>query len=103
MDFDPSQLNIGLIIQGLIVAIIIGMFYTVWATTRAYGGIIGKSLRFLAFGILFISIAVIEKMLVNFNVLESTSTLSMVQDIMNLVGLGLLSWGFSKLAAASRV
>ncbi len=103
MDFDLHELNVGLIIQGLIVAIIIGMFYTVWATTRAYGGIIGKSLRFLAFGILFISIAVIEKMLLNFNVIEATANLSMVQDLMNLVGLGLLSWGFSKLAAASKV
>jgi hypothetical protein len=102
MNFDPTQLNINLIVQGLIASIIIGMFYIVWVTTRAYGGMIGKSTRFLAFGILFISVSVIEKMLINFNVIKMTTELSLLQDVLNLIGLALLAWGFSKLSAATR-
>lgn len=96
-----SELN--LIIQGLLVAIIIGMFYTLLVTTRAYGGLIGKSLRLLGFGILFISISLIEKMLINFGVIDMSTNMSLAQDVLNLIGLVLLAWGFSKLAAASRV
>ena len=79
------------------------MFYTVWATTRAYGGMIGNSIRLLAFGILFITIAVIEKILINFQIIEDLANASMIQDVLNLIGLALLFWGFKKLASASRV
>ncbi|HYE22025.1 MAG TPA: hypothetical protein VD998_00365 [Verrucomicrobiae bacterium] len=95
-----AELNI--IIQGLITVIIIGMFYTVWASTRAYGGIIGQSLRLLGFGILFMSVAVIEKMLINFSVITDSANISLTQDVFNLVGLALSAWGFSRLASASR-
>ncbi len=101
MFFTGSEINN--IVQGLLGAIIIGMFYTLWVTTRAYGGIIGKSLRLLGFGILFISIAVLEKMFLNFEIIPESTNISLIQDVLNLIGLALLSWGFSKLAAASRV
>jgi hypothetical protein len=100
---NPFGANINLVVQGLIAAILIGMFYTLWTTTHAYGGIIGKSLRLLGFGILFITVSVIEKMLVNFNVIELTDNMSLAQDVFNLLGLCLLAWGFSKLASAGRV
>ncbi|MGE5297591.1 MAG: hypothetical protein ACM3KM_00310 [Acidobacteriaceae bacterium] len=95
--------NFLLLVQGLIVAMMVGMFYVIWTTTQAFGGIIGKSLRFLGYGILFISVAVIEKMLINFDIIQESSMVSLVQDIFNLIGLGLLSWGFRMLARASRV
>ena len=94
--------EINLLIQGFIAIIIIGMIYSLWVTTRAYGGLIGRALRFIGFGIMFISIAVLEKMLVNFGVIQSSSNLSLAQDSFTLIGLVLVSFGFSKLAAASR-
>jgi hypothetical protein len=97
------NVDINIIVQGLIAVIIIGMFYTLWTTTRAYGGMIGNSIRLLGFGILFITVAVIEKMLLNFNVIELSANLELAQDVLNLVGLSLLAWGFSKLASAARV
>jgi hypothetical protein len=51
---------------------------------------------------MFISVAVMEKMLVNFGVVQSSSNISLAQDIFTLIGLILVSVGFSKLAAASR-
>jgi hypothetical protein len=95
--------DINLIIQGLIAVIIIGMFHTLWTTTHAYGGMIGKSIRLLGLGILFITVAVIEKMLLNFGVIEPTSNWAVIEDVLNLVGLSLLAWGFSRLASAARV
>jgi hypothetical protein len=103
MGLDTAQLNVNLIIQGMMVAIMIGMFYVVWKTTHAYGGIIGHSIRLLGFGILFISAGVLEKMFVNFAVLDDTATVSLIQDVVNLIGLALLAWGFKKLAAATKV
>jgi hypothetical protein len=98
-----SDINITFVVHSLIVAILIGMFYVIWITTKAYGGVIGRSLRLFGFGILFISIAVIEKMLINFTVLPNTAEISLVQDVFTLTGLIILAFGFTKLAAASRV
>ena len=91
------------IIQGLLVAIIIGVFYNFWATTRAYGGIVGRAVKFLGVGMLFITISVLEKILVNFGVISQTPNLALVQDVLNLIGLFLLARGFSILASAAKV
>ena len=100
MQFFDMQMNF--VVQGLMVAIVIGMFYNLWASTRAYGGLIGKAIRLLGVGILFISIAVIERVIGNFNIVDSLF-LSVAQDVLNLLGLFFLAFGFSKLAAASKV
>lgn len=91
-----------MVIQGLLGAVIIGMIYSVWATTRAYGGLIGKAVRLLGFGIVFIIIEVIEKMLINFGAIEMNSYLAMMQDILIILGLFFLTLGFSKLAVAAK-
>ncbi len=95
-------MSFSLIIQGLIAAILIGVFYNVWASTKAYGGLIGKAIRFLGIGMLFITIAVIEKILINFSVLVATPNLSLAQDILTLIGLFFLAAGFSKLASIAK-
>lgn len=91
-----------IVIQGLMTAIIIGVFYNFWVTSRAYGGIIGKAVRLLGIGLLFITIAVLEKMMVNFSVILQTPNLALIQDVLNLVGLFFLACGFSVLASASK-
>ena len=91
-----------LIIQGCIAVIIIGVFYNLWSSTKVYGGIIGKAIRLLGFGMLFITIGVIERVLINFHVIISTPDLALAQDILNLIGLVLLGLGFSKLASATK-
>lgn len=93
---------LNLVIQGLIAAILIGVFYNVWASTKAYGGLIGKAIRFLGIGMLFITIAVIEKILINFSVVDATPNLNLVQDVLTLIGLFFLASGFSKLASIAK-
>ena len=92
-----------LIIQGCIVAIIIGIFYTLWTSTKAYGGVIGQAVRFLGIGMLFITIAVLERILVNLNVVVTTPDLALAQDVLNLIGLVFLGFGFSRLSSAAKV
>ncbi len=94
--------SFSLLIQGLIAVIVIGIFHNLWVTTRLYGGLIGAAVRFLGIGILLITIAVLEKVFVNFSIIEATGNLILAQDIFNLLGLFFLARGFSKLAAAAK-
>lgn len=96
-----SQAN--LIIQFFIAIILIGAFYNLWISTRVYGGIIGAAVRLLGLGMLFITISVIEHVLINFKIIETSVNLSLAQDILTIIGLALLSFGFSKLASATKV
>lgn len=89
-------------IQGIIVAIIIGVFYNFWISSKAYGGIIGTAVRFLGVGMIFITIAVLEKIFVNFGIIAQTPNMALIQDLLNLVGLFFLARGFSKLGSAAK-
>lgn len=95
-------MSFNLIIQGTIAAILIGMFYNVWVSTKAYGGLIGTAVRFLGLGLLFITISVIEKIFLNFAIITPSIELSFAQDTLTLLGLFFLAVGFSRLASASK-
>lgn len=94
--------EINFFIQGLIVAIVIGVFYNLWASTKIYGGLIGKAIRLLGLGMLFIAIAVLERILMNFRIIEGTVNLALGQDILTLIGLFFLGLGFSKLGSVNK-
>ena len=96
------SLDINLIIQALIAIIIIGVFYNLFAITKVYGGLIGKAIRLLGIGLLFITIGVIERSSINFAIIEPSTNLALLQDIFNLVGLIFLGLGFSKLASVNK-
>ena len=94
---------ISFLVQGLVAVIIIGAFYSLYSTTKSYGGLIGKAIRFLGVGMIFVVIAVIEKILLNFGVLQVSANLNFLQDGLNLLGILFLGLGFSRLAAAAKV
>jgi hypothetical protein len=91
-----------LIIHGCIAVIIIGVFYNLMITSKAYGGIVGKAIRLIGIATLFISINALEKVLVNFSIIEPTFASSIFQDVMILFGLIFLGLGFSKLASGAK-
>ncbi|HEV8601504.1 MAG TPA: hypothetical protein VGQ87_02805 [Patescibacteria group bacterium] len=93
---------INILLQGFIAVILIGVFYNVWLTSKSYGGLIGHAIRYLGFGLLFVTLGVIEKILVTFQVIEFTINLSMLQDALTLIGLIFLALGFSKLASIAK-
>ena len=88
--------------QALIIIIALGVYYNLWSSTKAYGGLIGKAVRFLGVGMLFIVVAVMERILTNYGVIENSVNLGLAQDILNVLGLVFLGLGFSKLAAATK-
>ena len=91
------------IIQGLILAIVIGVYYNLYASTKVYGGLIGGAIRRLGVGMLFITVVVLERVFINFGVIEVTVSFVLVQDILTLIGLVFLGLGFSKLASANKL
>lgn len=92
----------GIITQGLIAVIIIGMFYNLWSGTRLYGGLIGRAIRLLGLGTVLITLAIIEHLLVTFLVIENTAVIALAQEIMNLFGLVFLGLGFAQLVSATK-
>ena len=94
--------EINWVLQALVVVIIIGVFYNLYATTKVYGGLIGAAIRYLGIGMLLVTVAVIEKVLFNFGIVRATANLSLYQDLLVLIGLFFLGVGFSKLASAAK-
>ncbi len=86
------------IIQALILVILIGMMYSLWMTTRAYGGLIGNAIRYIGIGMIMVAVVVLVKMLINFNVVTNSPNLQLAQDLMTLLSLIFLSMGFKRLA-----
>ncbi len=95
-----SELNN--ILQGLIAVILIGMFYSLWMTTKAFGGLIGRAIRMVGIGIILIAILVLERVLINFNVISNSTNLQLMQDLLTLGSLFFLSLGFKRLASAAK-
>lgn len=90
------------IIHGLIGVILIGMFYSLWMTTKAYGGLIGRAIRLIGIGLILTSIVVIEKMLINFGVILNSANIQIIQDGITLLSLLFLSLGFKRLATIAK-
>lgn len=90
------------IIQALIIAIVIGVYYSLYTSTKMYGGLIGTAVRYLGIGMLFITVVVLERIFINFGVIDSSVDIALIQDILSLVGLTFLALGFSKLAAVNK-
>lgn len=94
--------NANLYIQAFVAMIVIGMFYNLWISTKLYGGIIGKAVRLFGIGTLFITLAIIEHLLVVFQIIRSDPRLAVAQDAFDLVGLIFLGLGFSALISATK-
>lgn len=90
------------VIQALIAMIIIGMFLNLRAGTKLYGGMIGKAIRLFGLGTLFITLSIIEHLLITFLVIENTPGIAIAQEVMNLIGLACLGLGFSQLVSATK-
>lgn len=91
-----------LLIQACMAVIVLGVFYNLWVSTKAYGGIVGTAVRLLGVGLVFFSLSSLEHALVTFNIVHLTYEVSILQDVLSLLGLSFLGLGFSKLAAGAK-
>lgn len=98
-----NYFDFNLIIQACVGIIIIGVFFSLRSLTKLYGGIIGKAVQLFGLGTLFVTLAIIERLLVDLQVIQPHMNLVLAQHIFDLLGLACLGWGFSKLAAGTQV
>jgi multisubunit Na+/H+ antiporter MnhC subunit len=89
-------------IQICIGVIVVGSFYSLWSSSKIYGGIIGTAVRLFGIGMLFFIMAVFERLLVSFSIIQPSVNLDLTQQLFDLAGLIFLGWGFLKLASANK-
>ncbi len=92
MDFQP-------LIQGFIVVIVIGVVYSLWRTTKAYGGLMGAALKWIGLGMVFFSLEALDRSLGNLSFVSLVSAFDpdLLHNGLLLFGLLFCGIGFSKL------
>ena len=96
-----------LVMQGLVLVIVIGVIYSLWQTTKAYGGVIGSALKWIGVGILFFSIEAFDRIFgalgdVSFVNSVGFANPTMSHNALLLLGLVFSGIGFSKLTRAAK-
>lgn len=90
----------------LLIAVVVGAGYNLIKTTRVYGGIIGKGLQRIGFGIVFFTIEALDRIAVNFGSSSIVGQLSgflpesAIHDLLLLLGLFFVTIGFIKMSQA---
>lgn len=96
-----------LVLQGMVAVIIIGVVYSLWETTKSYGGAIGTALKWVGLGILFFIIEAFDRIFGTLADLSFIDSLTVVDPelvhhgllLLGLLGAGI---GFSKLTRAAK-
>ena len=96
-----------LLLQILMAVVILGVIYSLWQTTKAYGGLIGAALKWIGIGIMFFSIEAFDRVfgtLGNFSLVSSLgfSEPVLIHNSLLLLGLLFSGVGFSKLTKIAK-
>lgn len=91
-------------LQILAVIIILGMLYSLWRTTRAYGGLIGAGLRWIGLGVVFFSLEALDRVLGDLSYIGSFSSGNpeLAHNVVLLLGLIFSGIGFSYLTKVAK-
>lgn len=101
-EINPPQF----IIAALLGAVVVGVVYNLWKTTRAYGGIIGQGLRLLGIGIIFFVLEALDRVIAAFTSIGVVIILSpagydgVTHDLLLMFGLVFAALGFMKFLRA---
>ncbi|TSA46019.1 hypothetical protein D4R52_01305 [bacterium] len=93
------------VIQGLVIIIVVGVIYSLWKTTRSYGGLIGAGLKWIGLGIVFFSLEAVDRALgyLSFvNSFVSGENAYLAHNALLLLGLLFSAIGFSRLTRLSK-
>lgn len=93
-----------LVVQVLVVIIVFGIVYSLWQTTKSYGGLIGAALKWIGLGMVFFSLEALDRVLANLSFINSFgfSDPAAVHNIILLLGLLFSGVGFSKLTKIAK-
>lgn len=92
------------LIQGFVVIIMIGAIYSLWQTSRAYGGLVGKGLRWIGLGICFFSLEALDRVLGHLSFVNAFFGINaeVVHYALLLLGLLFSGIGFSVLTKINK-
>lgn len=92
-------MTVTLLIRALVIIIVLGVVYSLWRTTKAYGGLIGSGLKWIGLGIVFFSLESLDRVLGNLSFLNSLNPDSpeVVRNVVSIFGLLFSGLGFSQL------
>lgn len=96
-----------IILQGFIAVIIIGVVYSLWQTTKSYGGLIGSALKWIGLGIVFFTVESFDRVFATFGNLSILNVLGfadpdLVHNFLLVLGLLFSGVGFSKLTRIAK-
>lgn len=92
----------------LLLAVVMGVFYNLWRTTTAFGGIIGQGVRLIGVGIIFLSVEALDRVASSFGTGGLFSSWVpihynvSVHNLLFVAGLAFVGWGFTKFYAAAK-
>ena len=98
-------MNVGqLIVQILVLVIFVGILYSLWRTTRSYGGLIGTALKWIGVGIVFFSLESLDRVLGELSFVDSLTSDKglLVHNLIMLFGLLFSAIGFSRLTKITK-
>lgn len=87
-----------LLVQIFVIVIVIGGIYSLWHTTRAYGGVVGRGLRWIGIGIILFSIEALDRVLGSLSVIKTETA----HNVVLLLGLLFAAVGFAKLRQVTK-
>lgn len=93
-----------LVIQIFVVIIVSGVFYNLWRTAQAYGGLIGGGLRWIGSGMIFFALEALDRVLGSLSFVNALSLANaeLVHNFLLLIGLLFSAIGFSKLTKIAK-
>ncbi len=97
-------MEIQVIVQGLVIIVIVGVVYSLWQITRAYGGLIGSGLRWIGLGMIFFSLEALDRVLQNLSFITSFArgNAEMIHNLVLLLGLISVVIGFQRLTKIAK-
>lgn len=97
-------MSLTLLVRVFIVIIVLGVIYSLWRTTKAYGGLIGSGLKWIGLGIVFFSLESLDRVLGGLSFLGSLNpgNPEAVHNIVLILGLFFTGIGFSQLVKITK-
>lgn len=88
-----------LLVRLFVIVIILGVVYSLWRTTKTYGGLVGSGLKWLGLAIVFFSLESLDRVLGGLSFLDSLNPDSpeVVHNVVLIFGLLFSGLGFSQL------
>lgn len=87
-----------LLVRSFVIVIIIGVVYSLWRTTKAYGGLIGSGLKWIGLGIVLFSLESLDRVLGNLSFIDplSAQNAESIHNVVLVFGLLFSGIGFSR-------